>query len=382
MVPIDRVAPGSSQKLSSIRFFFRGVVLLISLTAVICNLGGCVSESDTSSELAPGELPANDTAATANAIAEKAMVQPVIYENVSQPGPPLVVLPGQFKLANPAFTQKITTNNIADFAELELDKANFKVLERAHLGPLLEEVTLAVNMGDPAGLSKFRRGKFLATRWFVQFDILRAEPVAEAGTEFDGKALGDLITTLAGNKIGGAAAGGIVSSAGGSEEAKIWIIGIKYKIIDASSSSIVKTNYIEDKMEVGGSSTAFMGIRHTEQGGMTMDSMVQRLVQKCVAEIDRAKGATSAVALESVPQDDRKNMRSEGMGASNSRHVITAGAAVSDNSSQSLEGSRLKKSAGPKDQIVESSPDCQELRKNWQLGDSSVMQRYMKECAQ
>jgi hypothetical protein len=237
-------------------------------------------------------------------------------------------------------------------------------------------------MGDPTGLSKFRRGKFLATRWFVQFDVLRAEPVAEAGTEFDGKALGDLITTLAGNKIGGTAAGGIVSSVGGSEEAKIWIIGIKYKIIDASSSSIVKTGYLEDKMEVGGSSTAFLGIRHTEQGGMTMDSMVQRLVQKCVAEIDRAKGSTSAVALESGPQNDRKNLRSEGAGASNSGYAITAGAAVSDNSSPSLEGSRLKKSAGPKEQIVDSSPDCQELRKNWQLGDSSVMQRYMKECAQ
>lgn len=382
MIPIDRIAPGSSHKLPSIRFSFRVLTLLASFIAVLGTLGGCVTESGTSGALAPEEAPASGTAATANAIADKAKIQPVTYQNVSEPGPTVVVLPGQFKLANPVFSQKITTNNVADFAELELDKANFKVLERAHLGPLLEEVTLAVNMGDPAGLSKFRRGKFLATRWFVQFDILRAEPVAEAGTEFDGKALGDLITTLAGNKIGGAAAGGIVSSVGGSEEAKIWIIGIKYKIIDAASSSIVKTNYIEDKMEVGGSSTAFMGIRHTEQGGMTMDSMVQRLVQKCVAEIDRAKGSTSGVALENGPQDDQKIPRSEKPGTSSSRYAITAEVAVSDNSSQSLEGSRLKKSAATRDQIVDSSPDCQELRKNWQLGDSSVMQRYLKECAQ
>lgn len=332
------------------------------LSACVAGSGGATSE----------EIGTSDTAATARALAEKAVVQPVAYENARQQGPPLVVLPGQFKSLNATFTQKFTPNNIADFAELELDKANFRVLERAHLGPLLQEVVLAVNMGDPEGLKKFRKGKFTTTRWFLQFDVLRAEPVAEAGTEFDGKAIGDIVTVLAGDNIGGRAAGSLISSVGGSEDAKVWIIGLRYKIIDAVDSSIVKTSYIEDKMEVGGSSASFLGVSKTEQGGMTIDSMVQRLVQKCVAEIDRDKGTPSAVAGQSNPPQVTMPEKT--------------GELIAASYKEEVGGERprtpVKKSETQKEKVLDSNPDCQELRKNWQLGDSSVMQRYLKECAQ
>ena len=36
----------------------------------------------------------------------------------------------------------------------------------------------------------------------------------------------------------------------------------------------------------------------------------------------------------------------------------------------------------PKKQVMAPTPHCQELLKSWQLGDSSDMQRYVKECAQ
>ena len=84
----------------------------------------------------------------ANEMADKSMYKPVAYANANKTGPALVVIPGAIKSANAAYSQKIGANNIADYAELELTKANFKVLERTDLGPMLEELALAANMGD------------------------------------------------------------------------------------------------------------------------------------------------------------------------------------------------------------------------------------------
>lgn len=340
-------------------------IAVVQWTAITMILSGCASESGTSTSSASGTAVGGGAAGTAMTIAEDAKIPPVVYEHASQQGPPLVVLPGQFKMADPAFAQKYSPNNIADFAEIELEKANFQVLERAHLGPLLEEVTLAVNMGDPAGLRKFRKGKFVATRWFIQFDVLKAEPVAQAGTSFDGKALGDLITTISGDKLGGRAAGGLISSVGGSEDAQVWIVGMKYKIMDATSSEIVENQYIEEKMEVGGSSASFLGFSQTEHKGMTMDSMVQRLVQKCVAQIDKAKGSLPLVPTGASQAYAREQTGEREPSGAESRQAVEARDPDPGNGYQSA--------------VLSAS--CQELRKNWQLGDSSVMQQYLKECA-
>ncbi|MDK9708868.1 MAG: hypothetical protein OEL83_17640 [Desulforhopalus sp.] len=355
-------------------------LILFGLAGSISVLSSCVTGSGSTS----GEMAGGDASSTAKAIADKAVVQPVVYENAGQQGPALVVLPGQFKISNATFTQKFTPNNIADFAELELDKANFKVLERGDLGPLLQEVVLAVNMGDPEGLRKFRKGKFVTTRWFLQFDVLKAEPVAEAGTEFDGKAIGNIVTAIAGDNLGGRVAGGVIASAGGSEDAKIWIIGLRYKIIDASDSVIVKTGYVEDKMEVGASSASFLGIKQTEKGGMTIDSMVQRLVQKCVAEIDKVKGMSPALVKESKSQEAAVEGRTVVADKSpKSAESMVSPQVMSAYSEESVEGKRVrqKKSETIKPQVLDTNANCQDLRKEWQLGDSSVMERYLRECA-
>jgi hypothetical protein len=39
-------------------------------------------------------------------------------------------------------------------------------------------------------------------------------------------------------------------------------------------------------MEVGAKSTSVMGVSNSQQGGVSLDTMVQRLVQKSVWEID------------------------------------------------------------------------------------------------
>ena len=195
-----------------------------------------------------GPQPTGGASAEANRMADKALYKPVEYVNGSFPGPALVVLPGDVKSNNASFTQKFGPNNIADFAELELTRANFKVLERSDLGPLLKEVQLAYGLGDPKEAAKvFKRGKFKSTKWMVKFDVLKAEPVAQAKQGFDGGAIGSLAGMAIGG-YGGAAAQGVGSSVKTSEDAGVWIIGLRYKILDANTTEQVAAGYVEDKM--------------------------------------------------------------------------------------------------------------------------------------
>ena len=131
----------------------------------------------------------SETSQQANQSADQAIYRPVEYTNVNKKGPALVVIPGQIKSSNATFLQKFTANNIADFAEVELSAANFPVLERSNLGPLLREFELAYNLGDPQQARKFLgMGKLKSTKYVVKFDILKTEQVAAAQSGFDGRA--------------------------------------------------------------------------------------------------------------------------------------------------------------------------------------------------
>lgn len=233
-----------------------------------------------------GPQPATSASAEANKMADKALYKPIDYINAAMQGPVLVVLPGEIKSNNATFVQKFGPNNIADYAELELTRANFRVLERSDLGPLLKEVQLAYGMGDPKEAAKvFKRGKFKTTKWMVRFDVLKAEPVAQAQKSFDGAAMGQLAGMAMGG-MGGAAANVVGGSVKTAESAGIWIIGLRYKILDASTTEQVAAGYVEDKMELGAKSTSVLGVSEGASGGLTLDSLVQRLVQSCVAEMD------------------------------------------------------------------------------------------------
>ncbi len=235
----------------------------------------------------PSPTSGGSTSDTANAMADKAMYKPVDYTNANKKGPAIVVIPGEVKSNNASFTQKFGPNNIADYAELELGKANFKVLERADMGPLLNEFQLAYTMGDPKAARKvLQKGKFKTTKWVMKFDILKAEPVAQANQGFDGQAAGQLIAIGAGSR-GGAAAGVAVGSVKVEESTGVWIIGMRYKIINANTTEQVATGYAEAKMELGAKSTSVLGVSSGASGGLTLDSMVQRLVQQNVFEIDK-----------------------------------------------------------------------------------------------
>lgn len=224
----------------------------------------------------------------ANEEADKSMYKPVNYANASKRGPTLIVLPGKIKASSATFTQKVTPNNIADFAEIELSNANFRVLERGDLGPMLREVDLAVSMGDPTALKKFKKGKFKSTKWFVKLDVLKAQKTAAAGSGFDGNAIGSIFGTVVGG-ITGSVGNTAISSTKTSEDAALWIVGMRYKIIDASTSEQVSTGYVEKKMETGKKAQGILGMSGHAAQLVTLDTVVQRIVQELVVKIDRQK---------------------------------------------------------------------------------------------
>jgi len=241
----------------------------------------------------PSPTAGGETSQKANAAADQTIYQPVTYTNAGKKGPAVIVIPGEIKSNNATFLQKFTTNNIADFGEIELSSANFTVLERSNLGPLLKEFELAYNLGDPDAARKFlKMGKLKSTKYVVKFDILKTEQVASAQSGFDGRTLGQmagLLGAFSGSR-GGAQAGAVGGTAVGSvhsnESTGVWLIGMRYKIINAETTEQVATGYTEEKMELGAKSTSVMGISESQQGGVSLDTMVQRLIQKSVWEID------------------------------------------------------------------------------------------------
>jgi len=272
----------------------------LTVVLAVLALSGCKSASDAARE-------------QADAVAYK----PVEYANASTPGPQVVVLPGGIKAAGATFTQKISENNIADFAEIELSKANFKVLERSDIGPLLNEIQVAVGMGDPEALKKFRKGRFQTTRWFLRFDILKAEPVAAAQKKFDGTTLGiiagALIAGATDNKAAGTAAGAAIASAKSSDASEVWLVGLRYKILDAVTGEQAATGYFEEKMEIGEKVSSFLGITQAKGVRVGLDTMSQLLVQRAVQEIDaQYKGdqpppaAVASVAPADAPEPDEQ----------------------------------------------------------------------------
>jgi len=233
----------------------------------------------------PSPTAGTETSQKANAAADQAAYKEVDYVNKSTKGPALVVIPGEVKSNNATFTQRFLPNNIADFGELELNQANFTVLERSNLGPLLQEISLAYNLGDPDKARKtMQTGNLKTTKWIIKFDILKAEQIAENRQGVDGRAVGGIIGLFGG--LGAAVAGTAVGSVHTQDSTGVWLIGMRYKIMDATTTEQVAQGYKELKMEVGATSTSVLGVSQGAKGGVGLDTMVQRLVQTAVYEID------------------------------------------------------------------------------------------------
>lgn len=233
----------------------------------------------------PSPTAGSETSQQANAAADAAAYKPVDYVNKGTKGPALVVIPGEIKSNNATFTQRFLPNNIADFAELELSQANFAVLERSNLGNLLQEISLAYNLGDAdKARQTMQVGKLKTTQWIVKFDILKAEQIAKAQQGFDGRAIGGIIGMFGGT--GGAVAGRTTASVQTRDETGVWLIGMRYRIMDANTTEQVAQGYQELRMEVGSKQTSVLGVSQGATGGVGLDTMIHRLVQTAVYEID------------------------------------------------------------------------------------------------
>ena len=255
-----------------------------ALASALCIIGAAAVAQPSFGN--PSPTAGSSTSQQANAAADAAAYKEVDYTNKAKRGPALVVIPGDVKSNNAGFMQKFGPNNIADFGELELSQANFVVLERANLGSLLNEVSLAYNLGDAQAARKtMQMGRLKTTQWVVKFDSLKAEQISVHTSGCDGRAIGGLVSMFGGG-MGGAAAGHVTGSVQTQESTGVWLIGMRYKIMDANTTEQVAQGYKELKMEVGANSTSVMGVSQQAKGGVGLDTMVQRLVQTTVWEID------------------------------------------------------------------------------------------------
>ena len=86
--------------------------------------------------------------------------------------------------------------------------------------------------------------------------------------------------------MAGQAAGTVAGSVQTGDSTGVWLIGMRYKIMNASTTEQVAQGYKELKMEVGATQTSVMGVSEGAKGGVGLDTMVQRLVQTAVWDID------------------------------------------------------------------------------------------------
>jgi hypothetical protein len=141
-------------------------------------------------------------------------------------------------------------------------------------------------LGNVAAARKTMQvGKLKTTKWIVKFDILKAEQIASNTKGFDGRAIGGLISNFSGSRAG-SATGQVVGSVQTGEASGVWLVGMRYKIMNANTTEQVAQGYKELKMEVGATSTSVMGFSESAKGGVGLDTMVQRLIQTAVWDID------------------------------------------------------------------------------------------------
>ena len=189
------------------------------------------------------------TSERANEVATNTQKQALNYDNQSIQGPSVVVLPGEMKSTNASFKQKITANNIADYGELELFRANFKVTKNQK-----------------------------TAKYIVKFDVLKAEKVAKASSSFSGSTVNNMLGGLGGSAL---------KSLKTDDKSEVWIVGMRYQLLDPKTGDMVGTGYAEDTMELGSKATSMMGVTDKASGGATLDTLVQYLVQKNIVEMDQ-----------------------------------------------------------------------------------------------
>jgi hypothetical protein len=212
---------------------------------------------------------------------------PIEYVNKGTPGPHIIVLPGEIKTSSEAFKARYSADNIADWGELELGNANFKVLERSDLGPVLQEIRTAYTLGDTDSVSKvLQKGKLKTTKYIIKFDVLKADMVEKTRSGVDVGTVARTGLNIFGGNRDAYRAANVADTVHTQTITGTWLIGLRYKVIDVNTTEQVASGYHEETVEVGGGSTTAFGISGGKMKALSLDSVLQRLVQEDVADID------------------------------------------------------------------------------------------------
>ncbi len=249
------------------------------------------------------------TSKQANAIADQNTYKPVEYLNAATPGPKVTVLPGDISAGHYAFSSMVNANSITDYAEIELSKANFTVLERSDQDEMLEELRLAANLGDAQALGLFRKGRFENAQWLVEFDVFKAEPVSSSYKGVDGAGAGvavGVMLHLLGQKKLGNMAGLAVASYKSGESSEVWRLGLGYKIIDPFEGKTVASGQFEKEMDIRGEMQSFLGSTEVQKARPIFDAFIQRLVQDAVQDIDARYKTTLAESSSASARKTKK----------------------------------------------------------------------------
>ena len=185
-----------------------------------------------------------------------------------QGGPALVVIPGEVKSNNATFTQRFLPNNIADFGELELSQANFPVLERSNLGQLLQRDLARLQPGRRRTRRARRCRSASSRRPSGSSSSTSSRPSRSPQNKqgFDGRAIGGIIGMLGGSRGARGRRASPRARCRRRTSTGVWLIGMRYKIMDANTTEQVAQGYKELKMEVGATPTSVLGVSQRRQG--------------------------------------------------------------------------------------------------------------------
>ena len=239
---------------------------------------------------------------TAHELAAPNLYQGATYENATQSGPSLVVLPGNITSETYEFLSRIKSDNLREYGELELGKANFKVLEKNALSNIYQEIAVAANLGDGSVGKRFSKHKLTPPEWLVVFDISKVHAQTQAFS-FTDKNSAMFAGALMGSFLGSASIGqGVVGSINSAKEQRVWDITLRYRILDAVSGQQLHEGSFTEQATINRELTGFLGVDSAQAGGLTLGTVTQRLIQKAVAEIDKQHKLPAMAAAETAPK--------------------------------------------------------------------------------
>ena len=122
----------------------------------------------------------------------------------------------------------------------------------------------------------------------MKFDILKAEQIAENKKGFDGRTVGSLIGIFGGGSMGQPGRRYGCRIGADRRQHRRGSSACATRSWTPTPPSKVAQGYKDLKMEVGATGTSVMGVSEPPKGGVGLDTMVQRLVQTLVWDIDPA----------------------------------------------------------------------------------------------